>query len=488
MPIVSGTTFKNTIDSLNLPTTVTAGVVSGVGAQLDQLASAYPDYAQAIALLKEQLSSTIEANLGSAMNGLASQWDSRISSSTWASTPDFYGDITGTVSSVLTSIFGSDAIAPYLGMFGMTAEGVASQVTSGVSQSLTALQNYSNVAFSEMYNENSTTIATNQAADIFADLTWHITKQLSFTAGLRGTYEHLRSGYSSTSGTLPLLGSAMVYQSSGGKLYWESGDYCSWVGRAALNYMIACNNIYASVSRGRRPAVIAFDNRPDQVTKLKPEIIVSYEAGVKGIVLDNKLSYDFSAFYYDWSHFQSSSLATSETGTKIYVADDAGKAHTLGAEVDFRYVVCPAVTVFGNYAYIDGKFNDEDGQGNPQEYAGNRFRLTPKHSAAVGLDVTAPVGKKTMLYFRPSYVYKSKVYFENDNTELLSQEGYGLVNASIGVTVKNPKCYYDVSLFGKNVFDKEYLIDAGNSGNQIGFPTFIAGAPSVYGVSFTFGF
>lgn len=490
LPLVAGESFKNTINSLDLPATVTTGVVQGLGTQLDQLAAAYPPYADIIAGLKGQLSAAIQSNLSTALTGVAAQWNEQMNASTWSATPNFYSDINSTVSSVLTQIFGSDAVKPYLAQFGLTPEAVAAQITSGVGTSLTqaGLPAYSGVAIPESYQENSTNYATNQAVDIFADLTWHITKQLNFTAGLRGTYEHQRTGYSSTSESVPLLGSSLLYQTSDGKRVWESGNYYSWVGRAALNYMIGRNNIYASISRGRRPAVIAFNNRPDEVTRLKPEIIVSYEMGIKGVVLDSRLSYDLSLFYYDWIHFQSSRLTTDDNGTKKYVADDAGKAHSLGAEVGLRYTFSPEVSVFGNYAYIDGKFNDEDGNGHVQEYAGNRFRLTPKSAAAVGIDVTLPVSRQATLYFRPTYSYKSKVYFENENSELLSQQGYGLFNANAGVLVKAPKYYYEVGLYGRNILNEKFLVDAGNSGNQIGFPTFVAGAPSVFGVSFKIGF
>ena len=56
LPLVAGENFKSTINSLNLPATITTGVVQGVGAQLDQLAAAYPAYAAVIAGLKGQLS------------------------------------------------------------------------------------------------------------------------------------------------------------------------------------------------------------------------------------------------------------------------------------------------------------------------------------------------------------------------------------------------------------------------------------------------
>lgn len=490
LPLIAGDNFKNTINSLNLPTTVTTGVIQGVDTQLDQLAAAYPAYASIVTGLKKQLSTAIQNNLGAALTGVAAQWNEQMNTTTWSTTPNFYNDINRTVSNVLTQIFGSNAVKPYLTQFGLTPEAVAAQITGSVGTSLTqaGLPAYSGVAIPDSYQENSTNYATNQAADLFADLTWHITKQLNFTAGLRGTYEHQRTGYSSTSESAPLLGSSLLYQSSDGKRVWESGSYYSWVGRAALNYMIGRNNIYASISRGRRPAVIAFNNRPDEVTRLKPEIIVSYEVGVKGVVLDSRLSYDLSLFYYDWSHFQSSRFVSDANGTYKPVTDDAGKAHSLGAEVGLRYTFSPVVSVFGNYAYIDGKFNDKDGDGHTQEFAGNRFRLTPKGAAAIGIDMTLPVSRQTTLYFRPTYSYKSKVYFENENSELLSQQGYGLLNANAGVLVKTPKYYYEVGLYGKNILNEKFLVDAGNSGKQIGFPTFVAGAPSVFGISFKIGF
>lgn len=221
---------------------------------------------------------------------------------------------------------------------------------------------------------------------------------------------------------------------------------------------------------------------------ITPEIIVSYEAGIKGRVLKNRLGYDFSIFYYDWSHFQSSRLMNSDNGTKLYEASDAGKAHSIGLEAGLRYSFTPNIHIFGNDAYIDGKFNKKDGDGNEQELAGNRFRLTPKSSLALGMDIAIPVSKSGMLYFRPSYSYKSKVYFENENTELLSQSGYGLLNCNLGMQWTSKTIHYEIGLFGKNILDKDYLIDAGNSGNQIGFPTFIARNPSVFGASLKIGF
>ncbi len=243
--------------------------------------------------------------------------------------------------------------------------------------------------------------------------------------------------------------------------------------------MAGSNNIYASVSKGRRPGVINISSFASALdtTYLQPEIVWSYEAGLKGKALSSSLNYDFSIYYYDWSHFQ-----TSVTEELVSTTVDAGKAHSLGIEAGARYYFSKTSNVFANYSYIKGEFDDEDSNGNPQEYAGNTFRLTPENTFSAGLDFNFNFSENTKsIYFRPSYTYKSKVYFEDDNTEELSQDGYGLVNLTAGFVLKR-KQTYQIGFFGKNMLDEKFIIDAGNTGKSFGTPTWIAGARQVMGV------
>lgn len=373
---------------------------------------------------------------------------------------------------------------------GLTAMGVPAATITSVAQQVDLL---SGKPINAYHEESSTNYGTNQAAEIFVDGTYKLTRQLSLTAGLRASYEHQVGGYRSDASLQPSIFGLMINGSgnllnpvSNGKIT-ASGDYYSWVGRIALNYMFKRNNIYLSASRGRRPGVILV--LPSKVTKLNPEIIYSYEAGIKGLVANGQLSYDLSAYYYDWNHFQSNSLQTVDGSlAPQYLADDGGKAHTFGVEAGFKYSPLRYLSIFGNYSYIDGKFNDKDENGNPQEYAGNRFRLTPKHTFSAGLDMEIPTSKRSTLYFRPSYSYKSQVYFEDSNRSDLSQAGYGLANFNTGIRVIARNLYYEFGAFGKNVFDKKYIIDAGNSGDAIGLPTFIGGSRSVIGITAKIGF
>ena len=382
-------------------------------------------------------------------------------------TPDIYGDLKTALGAVGMDL---DQVLAGMGDNGRTIQAT--------------LQGISAKPLDTAYTEQGKNYGTNQAVELYADGTLKLTKNLNFTLGVRGTYENQETGYSSS--TVPsLFGAVLYHPTENGAKVMAKDSYWSWVGRAALNYMIGRNNIYASVSRGRRPGVLYFNNNPKDFETLKPEIIYSYEAGVKGSLLQGRLNYDLCAYYYDWYNYQTSVFNAT---TSKYEYDDAGRAHSFGIEASISYSPCRYLNLFGNWSYIEGKFNNKDDNGNKQRFAGNRFRLTPKNSFAVGFDLNVPTGKKASIYFRPTYSWKSKVFFEENNEPELTQGAFGLLNFTTGYRMQPGKVYYEIGAFGKNVLDEKYVVDAGNSGRQIGFPTYVGGTRSVVGVMFKIGF
>ena len=102
----------------------------------------------------------------------------------------------------------------------------------------------------------------------------------------------------------------------------------------------------------------------------------------------------------------------------------------------------------------------------------------------------------------PSITWQSAVFFDDDNDRAdlqqppaalvadniqdEKQKGYALVNARLGYEA--PGGGWRVEAFVENAFDKAYIKDAGNTGDGLGMPTFIAGEPRFYGVSASFRF
>ena len=325
-----------------------------------------------------------------------------------------------------------------------------------------------------------------KAYEAFIDGTYEINDRFEITAGLRFSQEDVTSGYevidSTVPGILGLLDQSRypndILISTGGERIAGDDTFNGIVGRLSAMYeLMDDTHLYASIARGRRPNVLIADETGTSV--LSDETVWNYEIGLKGLLANKRISYDTSLFQYNYNNFQTS--VANDNPPPLFLQIDAGNATGLGFEFTFSAIVNQNLSVFGNYAWIDATFDDKDDDGNPQQFAGNRFRLTPENSFAFGFDFKADVSDMATFFFTPSYSWKSDVFFEDDNDPILTQDAYGLLNLKTGFTM-GKDASWEISIYVNNLLDEEYIIDAGNTGNTFGIPTFIAGAPRFYGV------
>ncbi|MBS3896520.1 TonB-dependent receptor [Silanimonas sp.] len=340
------------------------------------------------------------------------------------------------------------------------------------------------------HREETTNFGETKAWDLFADGTWSLSDRFDLTLGLRGTREDLRSGYEALSfaGFSPLgqvLPSAPTNVAIPNILFrpvarrFAEDSFSSVVGRAVAAYRFSERmNGYASISRGRRPDLIEFPLGSDGTPNLIPaEIVISYELGLKGSLLDDVLVYDIAVFNYDYSNFQASVLNPAGVGT---ITADGGNASASGAEISLIVRASEQLQGFFTYGHIDASFDERDDQGRRQTLAGNRFRLTPEHSASAGLDWRFEVGGGMEAFLRPSWNWRSQVFFEDQNQPGIEQAGFALVDLRAGLRLDEGR--WELGAFVRNLGDREYLIDAGNTGLNFGLPTFIVGAPRTWGL------
>src|SRR5690606_22125357 len=116
------------------------------------------------------------------------------------------------------------------------------------------------------------------------------------------------------------------------------------------------------------------------------------------------------------------------------------KARSTGLEMQFRYRPSDWIELFGSYAWNHSRFRSG-------VWRGNRFRLSPDHSASLGLFARAPVGNGE-ISFVPSLTWRANTYFDADNDLPDSQQppnalvadniqdevqgGFALANARLG--------------------------------------------------------
>jgi iron complex outermembrane recepter protein len=377
--------------------------------------------------------------------------------------------------------------------------------------------------------EETTNYSETESFDIFADATFQVTDRFEIGGGIRYTMDDKRTGISSRLGSgrsiitsfqyalgltgatqaaaigclatpgastrpvgatcpVPLFGLSAGATPGNGSIVYDDHDDSGLTWRAVARYAVSDDaSIYANYARGRRPEVLQ-GSAPGATNiagtpafrVIDAETVDSFELGFK-TSLGRDLFFDSALFYYDYSNFQT----TVQVGTAFETVN-AGKAESYGYEGQLRWEPTSWVRLLGTYAYNHSRFSTGARDG-------NRFRLSPDHSASLAATFTAPVGAGRV-DFTPSVTYQSQVFFDDDNdrTDLQAtglipdlvvdeyQDGYALVNARLGYEFGNPGIR--IEAFVDNLFDESYIKDAGNTGDGLGLPTFISGEPRTYGV------
>lgn len=347
------------------------------------------------------------------------------------------------------------------------------------------------------FEENFTNFGESTSYDLFADMTVALTDRLDLTGGVRYTYDDKRSGYSANAAGPSALTGAGVFVGgnifNGGNPVFVEDTFDGLTYRLAANYDLSDEaTIFANYGHGRRPEVLAYAANTAQPNILAANFVTidaeetdAFELGYRGEGLDGRLQMDAVGYYYQYENFQTTVL--NAAGTPVPV--NGGNASGFGFEASAQLELSDNLLAFGNYAYNGVTFDDEDGNGNPQTRAGNRFRLSPENTLTLGgvLQGDFAWGR---LAFTPIYAWKSEIFFDDDNdrTDLQTgdffvdelQDSYGLVDLRLSF---EPSKFdgLTLELFLENAADKEYLLDAGNTGDAFGIPTFIAGPPQTYG-------
>ena len=379
------------------------------------------------------------------------------------------------------------------------------------------------------HQETSTNYGRTESWDLFGDVTFNVAEGLEIGGGIRWSHDAKTTGFSSAVSNgrsilggfigalaqpaatrtallgalavpgaaniptsalypVPLFGLGLQPSGANGQLYSADHNDSGFTWRATAKYEISPEaNVYATYARGRRPEILsvsapAAPGGAARFSVLPSETVDSYEAGLKTALADRTLFIDGSVFYYRYSNFQT----TEQQGT-VFVTVNAGRAESYGFEGQVNWRPASWVNLFGSYAYNHSRFASGARDG-------NRFRLSPDHSAALAVQFKVPAGPVT-IDFTPSVTWQSKVFFDDDNDlpalqrnnlvpDLVQDEvqgGYALADARLGLETADGRWRFEG--FVTNAFNRKYIKDAGNTGDALGMPTFIAGEPRIYGIA-----
>ncbi len=323
----------------------------------------------------------------------------------------------------------------------------------------------------------------NQSWALFAQGSYDLTDRLNFTGGVRYTEDEK-----------DLIGVATNFpvapvSVSDEKITWD----------AALTFAATdAINVYARVARGfRAPTIqgrdVAFFGAP---TTADSETVLSYEAGLKSTLFNNRMRFNASAWYYDANDLQFSAIGGLGNFNQLVNAD--GEAW--GFEADAEWLVSENFLLTGGVGFADTEITEENllvapcgggcsvtdplvtvGMTQRALITGNPFPQAPKWTWNVTARYSVPTSKGELYLFTDwagqsrtnFFLYESAEFF-NDG----SVEG----GARLGMLCKDGKL--DVALYVRNILDAEIVRGGIDFNNLTGF----VNEPRIWGAAATLRF
>ncbi|AUW58945.1 TonB-dependent receptor [Sphingobium sp. SCG-1] len=171
------------------------------------------------------------------------------------------------------------------------------------------------------------------------------------------------------------------------------------------------NMVYASWSRGYRSG--GFSGRGQtfvsSTTPFGPETVDSYEAGYKASFFDNKVQFNFAAFYSDYSDLQQNTTipVTQPSVGNETIVTNVGSATVKGLEADVTIRPTTGLRLTGSIGLLKSKFKNFITQEGTQvlDYSANNLIYNPKVTASVGANYKVPLGSSSDLTFDVGYRY-----------------------------------------------------------------------------------
>ena len=320
---------------------------------------------------------------------------------------------------------------------------------------------------------------------VFGSVSYDVTEQFTLSGGARFTDEE--KAFQVERLTSPFGAGAL------GPITGSVGDdQISW----DLSATYAVNddvNVYGRVAKGfRGPSVQGRLVFGDTVSDADSETVLSYEAGVKSELWDNRVRLNAAAFFYQLEDQQLTIVGGLDNTVQLFNADES---EGYGFEIDAEAAPIENLLLTAGVSYNNTEFKDDvliapgcgapctildpevfDASGNSIGFniSGNSFPNAPEWIGNVTARYAVPIAGGE-LYGYTDWAYKGDTnFFLYESTEF-GQDGYWEGGLRLGYESDRG---YDVSVFGRNITDEEALTGGIDFNNLTGF----VNEPQVFGV------
>ena len=357
-----------------------------------------------------------------------------------------------------------------------------------------------------------------RSVGVFGQVNYNITEDLRITGGLRYTWDKrfinrrgtndfrlARENRVCTQGPNAglTLGQAECFDRNTAKF-----DYPAWT--AGIDYQVTPDVfVYAKTSGASMSG--GFSPRPVPAPfsdSFGPEKVRDVEAGVKAEFLENRIRTNLAVFRSWQSDVQRiiTAVFVDGNGTRqlTQFVTNSGKVNAYGGEFELTVLPWQGMTIDSSAAYLHAEYADGSrvetqlvgGNLVDVDRSGEPITQAPKWTASIGATQVLDLGAGE-LTLHGDYSYISGRYFDfftaGDPDPAVQQQvaignqasfvkGYGLANAQVSFALYDPEI--EITLWGRNLFDKAYFTNVFNSYyNGIGATIQNQGVPRTYGVT-----
>jgi iron complex outermembrane recepter protein len=346
---------------------------------------------------------------------------------------------------------------------------------------------------------------------IYGEAAFKVTDALTFTLGLRYTWDKVR--YTDALTTLRTLNGTGI---AAGLVPYSfpynaalppvnqrrsTGEFS---GRAVIDYKFTDKILgYASYSRGYRAGTfngLAYQDT-SQVYFLDPEKVNAFEVGLKTRFADNRIQLNLAGFYYDYTNQQIAQII----GATSFLRSAKGRVY--GGEVELAAQLAKPLRIDASLGYLNTRYsgntiNAADPRSLTLNINGNPFPNAPEITFSAGFDLTAFEKGKHKLTLRGDTQYMGRYYFDPFKDYGQSpcdrpRTGTLVLQATPEIACGNPPYWlfnaratytyddrFSFSIWGKNLTKKFYYVYGLNL-NAFYQDYLTRGSPRTWGIEAT---
>jgi len=306
----------------------------------------------------------------------------------------------------------------------------------------------------------------------FADVTWDATDALSFTLGLRYSYEEREAD-------IRLLIPAFFTDTT----LSDSADFEDVSPKFSISYdWNEWVTTYFTASRGFKSG--GYDLSAFPPVPFDPETVDAYEIGTK--FRGDNWRAEIAAFHYAYDDLQVGQIVNNLPATV-----NAAQAEIDGFELSFDVDITDQLSIIGAASFLDAQFTEFNSFYETTltvvDVSGNSLPYAPETQANIGVRYIQPLGGNMELTLFGEANYHDRIYHTEFNDPRVSQPETTTYNASIELGPTDGGWAFEI--FGRNISDEVIISKSWISSNGFGAPiNGQLGPPATYGARFRVAF